>query len=257
MPRMLTPEQTADGFALDPEMPADFVYLRDIDPSILQDIRYASANNFTGRIVPGYEAPECVLLGPVAEALRRVQADMKSKCLSLKVYDGYRPHRAVRAFATWANNGTENEFTRSFYPRIINKSELLEARYISSSSLHSCGIAVDVTLVELPTRLQHEFDLARLVGPCIGPVGQRIPDNSVDMGTGFDCFDVKSHTSNNEITDEQQRWRCLLAAAMERHRFKNYWREWWHFTYQMPEDTVLKEHDFPILPRSRSSPQDG
>src|SRR5690242_17202779 len=57
-------------------LPGDFVYLRDVDPSILQDIRYASANNFTGRRLAGYEAGECVVKRDVALALSRVQANL-------------------------------------------------------------------------------------------------------------------------------------------------------------------------------------
>ncbi len=84
------------------EMPEDFVYLRDIDPTILQDMRYAGRDNFTGAHVPGYEAPECVLVRQAAEALKRVQADLRGKPLTLKVYDCYRPARAVAAFVAWA-----------------------------------------------------------------------------------------------------------------------------------------------------------
>src|SRR5688572_27660977 len=80
------------------EMPKDFVYLRDIDPTIQQDMRYAGSRNFTGKPVPGYDAAECVLVRQAAEALKAVQADLKAQHLSLKVYDCYRPARAVSAF---------------------------------------------------------------------------------------------------------------------------------------------------------------
>src|SRR4030095_10596232 len=84
------------------EMREDFVYLRDLDPTILQDMRYAGRDNFTGKPVPGYDAPECVLLRPAVEALAAVQADLRAKGLALKVYDCYRPARAVAAFVEWA-----------------------------------------------------------------------------------------------------------------------------------------------------------
>ena len=64
-------------------MPKDFVYLRDVDPTIQQDMRYAGADNFTGAPVPGYDAPECVLVRQVAEALKAVQADLKAKGFGL------------------------------------------------------------------------------------------------------------------------------------------------------------------------------
>ena len=83
-------------------MPGDFVYLRDIDPSIQQDMRYAGSNNFTSRPVPGYDAAECVLVRQAAEALKAAQIERRSKGLSLKVYDCYRPARAVAAFIAWS-----------------------------------------------------------------------------------------------------------------------------------------------------------
>src|SRR4029079_5436532 len=66
-------------------LPGGFVYLRDVDPSILQDMRYASANNFTGRRLAGYEAGECVVKREVAQALSRVQQEVKAQGLSLKM----------------------------------------------------------------------------------------------------------------------------------------------------------------------------
>ena len=84
------------------DLPEGFVYLRDTDPTILQDMRYATANNFVGKKVPGYEAPECVLVRQAADALAAVQAELRGKHLTLKVYDCYRPARAVKAFVDWA-----------------------------------------------------------------------------------------------------------------------------------------------------------
>jgi zinc D-Ala-D-Ala dipeptidase len=227
------------GWGQSGSIPKEFVYLRDVDPSILQDVRYATANNFTGEPVPGYEAAECILLR---------QTDLASQSLSLKVYDCYRPRRAVRAFVQWANDGKDSGSTKRFYPA-LNKNELFAARYISSASGHSRGAAVDLTLVQLPVRPQPAFDPQRKYGACTGAVEDRAPDNSVDMGTGFDCFDAKSHTASADITAEQRRWRGILVAAMARHQFKNYAGEWWHFTYQMREGVALPAHDFPILPR--------
>jgi zinc D-Ala-D-Ala dipeptidase len=233
--------------------PKEFVYLREIDSSIIQDVRYAGMDNFTGKPVPGYGAAECLLLRPVAEALKRVQTDLRNEGLSLKVYDCYRPNRAVQAFVQWASDGIESESTKRFYPR-LKKSELLPGRFISGSSGHSRGIAVDLTLVRLPAASQEAFDPKRLYGSCIGPARERTPDNAVDMGTGFDCFDPNSHTASSEISPEQRRSRDVLVFAMERHRFKNYAGEWWHFTFQMPSFSELRSYDFPILPRPSSTP---
>lgn len=84
------------------EMAKGFVYLRDVDPTILQDMRYAGTKNFTGHAVNGYDAPECVLVREAADALKAAQEEVKAKGLSLKVYDCYRPARAVKAFVDWS-----------------------------------------------------------------------------------------------------------------------------------------------------------
>jgi zinc D-Ala-D-Ala dipeptidase len=238
------------------QIPSEFVYLQDVDPRILRDMRYGGANNFTGKAVPGYEAPECLLLRPVAEALKQVQSDLLAQNLSLKVYDCYRPQRAVQAFARWATDGKESATTKRFYPR-LNKSQLLAERYISSASGHSRGIAVDLTLVQLPERPTPRFNPKAAYGPCIGPAKDRAPDDSIDMGTGFDCFDVQSYTSNGDVLPDQQSWRRILVAAMQRHHFKNYEREWWHFTFALPNATAAKSYNFPILPHSSTGKPKG
>ena len=226
-----------------------FVYLRDVDSSIVQDIRYATSDNFTGRPLPGYGAPECVLRRETAEALRRVQADLAGQNLSLKVYDCYRPIRAVRAMIAWANNGIDDDVTRRFYP-VQQKRRLFALGFISAQSRHSTGTAVDLTLVRLPAApVLLRFDRAVRYGPCTGPAVNRAPDNSVDMGTGFDCFDNRSNTANSGITAEQRHWRSVLQSAMRRHGFSNYFREWWHYSFfGAPEP---RAYDFAISSRGR------
>ena len=235
-------------------LPKDLVYLRDIDPSIAQDMRYASRDNFVGQPLPGYDAPECVLRRDAALALQKVQADLASQHLSLKTYDCYRPTRAVAAMARWAQDnrtGRDNGATKRFYPA-LEKRTLFAAGYIAARSAHSTGTAIDLTLIKLPAWTKPPYDTGAAYGPCTAPAAQRAPDNSLDMGTGFDCFDVKSHTSSGAITAEQKRARGLLLAAMRAHGFKNYFREWWHFTYgaQPRQAYDRKAYDVPIAPRS-------
>ena len=110
------------------ELPPGFVYLRDVDPSIVQDIRYATANNFVGRPLPGYDAPECILRRDAAEALRRVQADLASVNLGLKVYDCYRPERAVRAMWDWAHGRQAPSAPMRAFSRASKKAAALRAR---------------------------------------------------------------------------------------------------------------------------------
>jgi len=225
-----------------------FVYLRDVDSSITQDIRYATRDNFTGYPLPGYSAPECVLRREAAEALKQVQADLARQNLGLKVYDCYRPIRASRAMTTWAHDGSDDTATRRFYPA-LHKRSLFALGFIAARSRHSTGTAIDVTLVRLPVARAPRFDPTAQYGPCTGLADQRAPDNSVDMGTGFDCFDTRSYGANISIVPEQRQWRVLLRSAMRRHGFSSYFREWWHYSfYGAPEP---RAYDFSITPRGR------
>ena len=236
---------TVCGAAPPSSLPGDFVFLRDIDPTILQDIRYATANNFTGSPLPGYEGAECVLLKPTAEALKRVQQDLVTRNLSLKVFDCYRPTQAVDAMVHWANDEASNAATRHYHPRVV-KNALFPRGYIASRSNHSLGTTVDLTIVDLsatPPMSSTPLPPA----PCIAPYAQRGTADGVDMGTSFDCFDVRSRTDNPEITAEQKRWRAQLRAVMDRQAFSNYSREWWHYTRNRARGTVY--FDFPIPKR--------
>jgi D-alanyl-D-alanine dipeptidase len=222
--------------------PKGFVYLRDVDATIAQDIRYATANNFTGRPLPGYQAGECVLRADVARALARVQAELARKNLGLKVYDCYRPARAVRAMWRWSQDG-RRDGNKRFYPR-VRKRELFTLGYIASHSAHSTGTAIDLTLVareRTPASGARKAD-----APCTAPAAQREADTALDMGTGFDCLDTMSRTHSGAISAEQKRRRDILNAAMHAHGFHNYFREWWHFSYG---PHPAREYDFPIAPR--------
>jgi D-alanyl-D-alanine dipeptidase len=223
-------------------------YLRDVDPTIVQDLKYATLDNFTGRVVPGYEDSACILARPVAEALARVQKALQRDGLGLKVYDCFRPRRAVQAFVAWAASAETSLDHRRFHPRTA-KTALFPEGYIARTSSHSQGVAVDLTLVALPAAAQPAFDPAAAYGPCNGAAEQRAPDNSVDMGTGFDCFDPMSHTQSREVPLASRRWRSRLVEAMAAQGFANYAREWWHFT--LP---VTGAHPAPDVPAATSRP---
>ncbi len=228
------------------EMPKGFVYLRDVDPTILQDVRYASANNFVGKTVPGYEAPECVLVKQAAEALKAVQAEFREKHLTLKVYDCYRPARAVKAFVDWAKLSDDPKAKSTFYPELEKRA--LFPGYIATVSSHSRGATVDLTIVPLDAAAERVTPPAGAATPCTAALGTRAPDTSIDMGTSFDCFDAKAHTNVSGLTPEQQANREMLVNVMSHHGFKNYEKEWWHFTLENEPypDTIF---DFPIEPR--------
>jgi zinc D-Ala-D-Ala dipeptidase len=232
-------------------LPDGLVYLRDVAPAIAQDIRYAGSNNFVGRPLDGYGAAECILRRDVAAALARVEMDLAGSGLALKVYDCYRPMRAVRTMAQWANDGRAGGATKRFYPR-LQKDVLFGLGYIASQSAHSTGTAIDLTLTEAPPASVAAFDPAVSYGPCTGPAAQRSPDNSLDMGTGYDCFDAVSSTASTAISAEQRRRRGLLVAAMAKRGFVNYHREWWHFTYA--NRAPVASYDAPIRPRPTKAP---
>ncbi len=223
------------------KLPAGFVYLRDVAPSIAQDMRYAGPNNFTGKPVPGYNAAECVLKRSAAEALKRAQEKVQAHGLTLKVYDCYRPVRAVKAFLAWASAPGDARAKR-YYPH-LRKSQLVPG-YIAPQSGHSKGLAVDVTLA--PADAAPEA-AATLEQDCTAPAADRGPVASLDMGTAFDCFDLKSNTASPLATPAQRKARMLLKSIMEGAGFKNYAGEWWHFSYAGANGAQAR--DFPIEPR--------
>lgn len=153
--------------------------------------------------------------------------------LRLKVYDCYRPQRAVSSFMAWAQ--TDDMSTQAvYYPRYATKEELFDKGYISRKSGHSRGSTVDLTIVPLYPNMTTIQPGAIPLEACFSP--NRVKDESIDMGTNFDCLDVQAFT-NASVTEAQARNRELLVQAMFTHNFINYPKEWWHFT--------LKEEPYP------------
>ena len=226
-------------------LPGGFVYLRDIDPGIIQDIRYATSNNFVGRPLAGYGAGECVVKREVGLRLKAVQQDLAAQNLSLKMFDCYRPARASLDMVAWSQNGRETAAERRYNPRIA-KTELFRLGYIASRSQHSTGAALDLTLVDLKADNSGKYDPSKTYADCTASVEARPPEGSVDMGTGYDCTDTKGHTAAPSITPDQRAWRKRLMAAMAKQGFVNYSKEWWHFSLPGAGGAA---YDFPIQPR--------
>ncbi|NVO14657.1 MAG: M15 family metallopeptidase [Rhodoplanes sp.] len=222
--------QTATARPYDAALPAALVRLRDVAPEILQDMRYAGPFNFTGARVPGYRAPECILWRPAAEALARAQARLAADGLRLKVYDCYRPARAVRAFAAWSKAPGRDEMKPVFYPA-LEKSRLFALGYIASRSKHSLGIAVDVGLVRAG---EPDLPTPQRAGACDGPFDGRARESSLDLGTAFDCFSATSATADRGISVDARANRDRLVRALAAEGFSNYDREWWHFEFRGP-----------------------
>ena len=228
-------------------LPGGLVFLRDIDPSIIEDIRYAGANNFIGRRLSGYEAAECVVKREVGLALKRAQQELAPQKLSLKMLDCYRPARAVHDMMVWAQNGRETSAERRYNPA-FGKKDLFRLGYIAEHSGHSTGAAVDLTLVDLRADNSAAFDSGKAYADCTAPANARAPEGSVDMGTGYDCSDLKAHTAANSITSAQRAWRNTLVVVMRKQGFVNYSKERWHFS--LP-GTGGSAYDFPITKRLR------
>ncbi|QUR65994.1 M15 family metallopeptidase [Mycobacterium spongiae] len=232
----------------EPVAPMDFVALADIDPTIGQDIRYFSAHNFIGDRVDGYRAPMCILTLAAAEGLKRAQRRFVELGYTLKVYDCYRPQRAVDDFVRWAGDLGDQRMKAEFYPR-LDKASLFRDGYIADHSGHSRGSTVDLTLVKLPALPTRAYLAGEPLIDCTAPVSVRFPDDSIDMGSGFDCFDTLAHTRDARIQGDQLRNRVLLESVLQSQGFVNYESEWWHFTYQ-PEPYPATYFDFPIEPAS-------
>lgn len=210
-------------------MPDTFVHIQGVVPDVLMDIRYFTEHNFLGVRVDGYEAPQCILTKPAAEALARVQKDLAPFALTIKIYDCYRPQRAVDHFVRWAKDIQDTKTKNEFYPT-VDKRNLFRDGYIAARSGHSRGSTVDLTIVPLPAPLQPAYKTGEPLKACYLPAGVRFADNSLDMGTGFDCFHELSHPENKDLGPQQRSHRLLLKTLMAKYGFRNLPEEWWHFT---------------------------
>ncbi|MFH9554269.1 M15 family metallopeptidase [Streptomyces sp. NPDC017435] len=228
----------------DPRAPADFVALGTVDPTILQEMRYFTPHNFVGERVDGYRQPLCILTRPAAEALHKAQTNLLRQGYTLKVYDCYRPQRAVNHFVRWAEDLNDQDMKGEFYPN-VDKTRLFEDGYIAEKSGHSRGSTMDLTIVKLPATRTRPYLPGEPLVPCHAPQQQRFPDNSVDMGTGFDCFDTLAHTLDPRVQGQQRANRTLLKGTLEALGFVNLAEEWWHYTFK-PEPYPDTYFDFPV-----------
>ena len=178
-----------------------------------------------------------------AEALAKVQAELRESSSLLKVYDCYRPQRAVIISSDGRETRTDIRMKKEFYPG-VDKTNLFKDGYIAGKSGHTRGSTVDLTIVPLPVPEQEKYVPGR-PRECTLSKGERFGDNSVDMGCGFDCFDERAHTMNGSLGLSQRINRLLLKTVMEKHGFVNYDKEWWHFTLKQEPfpDTYF---DFPV-----------
>ncbi len=188
-------------------MKSDFVLLSDAVPDVILEIRYYSTYNFIGDRIDGYEQPVALLTREAAAALRKVSDDLVKKGYRLKIYDAYRPQKAVDHFVRWAQDFEDIRMKPYFYPE-LEKNQLFQLGFIAEHSGHSRGSTVDLTL----------FDMTA--------------EKEVDMGGPFDYFGALSHSDYKGITEGQFANRMILRDAMRAHGFKPLAEEWWHFTLE-------------------------
>jgi D-alanyl-D-alanine dipeptidase len=187
------------------QLPNGFIYAKDVIPDLEVELRYFTSNNFVGQPIEGYHSNKLILTLESAQALKLVHEALQEQNLCLKVYDGYRPQSAVNHFIKWARDLDDTINKHTFYPD-VKKRNLFKDEYIASKSGHSRGSTLDLTIID-------------------GNTG--IP---LDMGSTYDFFGQESWIDYTNITEKQKINRQLLQRFMLKFGFRNYPKEWWHFT---------------------------
>ena len=173
-------------------LPEGFSYLEDICPQIVQDIKYATIDNFTGKIVDGYTSGKAILTTNAANALCEAHKELEQQGLTFLIWDAYRPTRAVQQFLNWGDEPDDYIIKKQYHPT-LSKQNLFEQGFISPhNSTHSRGSTVDLTIIDQKTNAP------------------------LDMGTDFDFFGEKSYTANQEISLQAQENRKIVSKSMNR-----------------------------------------
>ena len=184
-----------------------FVSIGEMIPDVLLDIRYYSSFNFIGERIDGYEEPAALITREAAQALKAVSDEAARQGLRLKIFDAYRPQKAVDHFMRWAADPADIRMKAYFYPE-LNKDEIIPQGYIAQHSGHSRGSTVDLTLFEMATQ------------------------EDLDMGGTFDFCGEKSHSDYKGVSEAQRANRMLLQSMMVKYGFRPLSTEWWHFTLE-------------------------
>ena len=190
-----------------PNDSSDFVLVNDEIPDAIMDIRYYSENNFIGKRIDGYEEPVALLTKEAVAALKNACVEFRKSGYCIKVFDAYRPKKAVNHFINWSNDLEDISMKNDFYPE-LDKSVLFSKGYITKKSSHSRGSTIDLTLVDINTKKE------------------------VDMGGTFDYFGERSHIDFKDLTNEQFKNRLFLRDIMISNGFVPLREEWWHFTFK-------------------------
>ena len=186
-------------------LPTGFVYVKDIIPTAKVELRYATSRNFVGKPINGYHSGKSILSKEAANALKEVQQELLNYGYSIKIYDAYRPQQAVNHFVSWASDLNDTLMKHNYYPN-VEKENLFKEGYIASLSGHTKGSTLDLTLIKIDT------------------------EEELDMGSSYDFFGKESWVYHENVTKKQHENRLLLKSVMNKHGFKSYLKEWWHFT---------------------------
>jgi len=187
------------------ELPKGFSYVQEKIPNIELELRYYTKNNFVGQTIDGYLAPRAILSSKATLSLSKVQKELEGFGLGLKVFDAYRPQKAVDHFVRWSRDLADKKMKAEYYPT-VEKKNLFKEGYIAKHSGHSRGSTIDLTIIDLESKVE------------------------LDMGSAFDFFGERSWVKYRNITAEQRANRMLLNFVMLKNGFKAYAQEWWHFT---------------------------
>jgi len=187
-------------------LPKGFVYIDEVINDVDIDIRYSNDNNFIGKKINGYNQSVAIGTKQLALALQEIQNDLKHFGYGVKIFDAYRPQKAVNHFSRWSTND-DVLMKDLFYPN-IEKRDLFKKGYIASRSGHSRGSTIDLTIINLKTK------------------------EELDMGTSYDFFGIESSYDYSGLTYEQNSNRLLLYSVMKKYGFKSLKSEWWHFTLE-------------------------
>jgi len=204
-------------------LPLHFVYLHNIDPTIVVNLKYATSDNFVGRPIKGYDDNIAIMTIQTAVQLAKIQAKLKPLNLGLKLFDSYRPQDACDDFYAWGSDVSDIKNKAKYYPTFDNKLDLFNG-FIGRLSQHSRGSTVDLTIISLEDHTE------------------------LDMGSIFDFFGEASYTNNPNIALKAYQNRRLLVSIMEEHGFTNYHKEWWHYTLiDEPYPRKPEDHfNFPV-----------
>ncbi len=215
---------TSSSSSIDVHSKRGFMEITKAIPTIQTDVRYAKHDNFIGRPITGYKGEKIYLTVEAISALANVQEALLGEGKSLKVFDGYRPQRAVDDFVAWAADLSDQKSKAKYYP-LIGKETIIPDGYVAEKSGHTRGSTLDLTIVQLSDGNGANVEL--------------------DMGTGWDYFGVESHVYYDKLTAQQKENRMLLRDLMLKNGFKPYENEWWHFTLD-PEPYPKTYFDFII-----------